>query len=158
MDPIIRKAELSDIDLLVDLMDAFYAESDYRLDRRWASESFKVLLSDPALGAAWLLFHDEKPAGYIALTVRFAMEYGGLEGHIDDLFVAKPFRRIGLGRLALRTVIDECRRRRILALRVEVGRDNVAARALYSSFGLHPHTDGRQLLTARLDEMCGDHT
>jgi GNAT superfamily N-acetyltransferase len=79
------------------------------------------------------------------------MEYGGLDGFIDDLFVISSCRRRGLGRLAIRTLIDECRQRGVLALHVEVGRDNGAANALYAEFGLHPPTDDRQMLTAVLD-------
>jgi GNAT superfamily N-acetyltransferase len=146
-----RKAGLPDIDTLVDLMEAFYAESGYTLDRQWASASFRKLLADQSLGTAWLLCHKGQPAGYLVLTVRFAMEYGGLDGFIDDLFVVPSFRRIGLARLGLHTLIDECRCRGVMALHVEVARENTAANTLYTAFGLHPYTDGRQLLTAVLD-------
>jgi GNAT superfamily N-acetyltransferase len=39
------------------------------------------------------------------------MEYGELRGFVDDFFVAKQFRRRGLGALALQAVREECTRR-----------------------------------------------
>src|SRR5258708_3469166 len=93
----IRRATLDDIPVLVELMEDFYAESDYRLDRKWATTCFGALLSDGSLGAAWLGFHDGEPAGHVVLTVRFSMEYAGLVGVIDDLFVRPIGRRRGLG-------------------------------------------------------------
>ena len=151
-----RDATLDDIPVLVDLMREFYAEADYPLDRRWAADSFYALLMDASLGAVWIVFHDSEPAGYVVLTVRFSMEYGGLDAFVDDLFVRPRHRRRGLGRAALRALFDECKRRRVLAVHVEVGHDNVAAKALYSSYGLEQGDDGRQKLTVRLADDAGD--
>ena len=82
------------------------------------------------------------------LTIRFSMEYGGLDGFIDDLFVRPAHRRQGLGIAALKALFAECERRSVLAVHVEAGRDNVAAMALYGSYGLRDN--GRQMLTVRL--------
>jgi GNAT superfamily N-acetyltransferase len=78
------------------------------------------------------------------------MEYGGLDGWVDDLFVRPAFRRHGLARAALEALIAECERRGVLALHVEVGRENDAARPLYERFGLAPREDDRVTLTRRL--------
>lgn len=147
----IRKATLEDVPALVAMMREFYAESDYPLDRDWAAGSFQALLRDEAFGAAWIVSRDSEPAGYVVLTVRFSMEYGGLDAFVDDLFVRTEFRRRGLARALLKALFDECARRRVLAVHVEVGQDNDAAKALYGGFGLKPGDDGRQKLTARLD-------
>jgi ribosomal protein S18 acetylase RimI-like enzyme len=151
-----RNATLGDIPTLVDLMQEFYAGDNYPLDRHWAAASFSDLLQDDSLGATWLIFHDAKPAGYVVLTIRFSMEYGGLDAFIDDLFIRQVYRRRGLGRAALRTLFAECARRKVLAVHVEVGRDNIAAKALYRSYGLEPYDDGRQSLTVRLGQGPGD--
>jgi len=145
-----RRATPDDISVLVDLMQEFYAESPYPLDRDWAAESFRALLLDDARGAVWIVFYDSEPAGYVVLTIKFSMEYGGLDGFIDDLFIRSSYRRKGLGRVVLDALFTECGRRAVLAVHVEVGQDNAAANALYSSYGLKPYTDGRRLLTVRL--------
>ena len=143
-------ASPTDISALVELMGEFYFEADHSLDGAKAASSFATLAADPALGAVWVLRRDGQAAGYAVLTVRFSMEYGGTDAFIDDLFVRREHRRHGLGRCALAALIAECHRRRVLALHVEVGRDNVAANALYRSFGLRPRRDRRQRLTLAL--------
>jgi ribosomal protein S18 acetylase RimI-like enzyme len=143
-----RNATLDDIPALVDLMQEFYAQADYPLDRDWAAASFSALLQDESLGAIWIVFQDSEPAGYVVLTIRFSMEYGGLDAFIDDLFIRPAYRHRGLGRTALNALFAECTRRKVLAVHVEVGEDNVAAKALYRSYGLEPYADDRQMLTA----------
>jgi ribosomal protein S18 acetylase RimI-like enzyme len=145
-----RKATLDDIPILVDLMQEFYAEANYPLDGHWAGASFSALMQNESLGVVWIIFHDAEPAGHVVLTIRFSMEYGGLDAFIDDLFIRSTYRRRGLGRAALRTLFDECERRKVLAVHVEVGHDNVAAKALYHSYGLEPYDNERLMLTARL--------
>jgi len=151
-----RNATITDIPTLADLMQEFYAESGYPLDRRWAAASFSALLQEQSRGGVWVVSHGGEPAGYVVLTVRFSMEYGGLDAFIDDLFIRPAYRRRGLGRAAVQALFDDCRRRRVLAVHVEVGRDNVAAQALYSSYGLEASGDDRQTLTVRLGDGLDD--
>ena len=77
-----------------------------------------------------------EPAGYVVLTVSFSMEYGGLRGFVDDLFVRRGFRGRGLAAAAL----DELRRTAedlgVRALLVEVGPENDTARRVYRRIGL----------------------
>jgi ribosomal protein S18 acetylase RimI-like enzyme len=148
-----RDATAADLPTLVELMSEFYAEAGYALDEEWAKASFSALLEDDALGRVWMILCDSQPAGYVVLTVRFAMEYGGLDGYIDDLFIRPGFRGRRLGRAALDALVAECGRRGVLALHVEVGRDNEVAQTLYRSYGLKPYGDDRQVLVGRLD--CG---
>ena len=152
----IRIATVNDIPILVDMMQEFYAEANHSLDRQWATASFSALLKDDSLGAAWIVFYDSEHAGYVVMTIRFSMEYGGLDAFIDDLFVRTGYRRQGLGRAALDALFDECERRQVLAVHVEVGHDNVAAKALYLGYGLESYGDGRQMLTKRLGNDSGE--
>jgi ribosomal protein S18 acetylase RimI-like enzyme len=152
----VRNATAADIPLLVELMREFYAEADYALDTAWATASFSALLADDALGHIWVAFCDAQPAGYVVLTVRFSMEYGGLDAFIDDLFIRPGFRGRGLSRAALDALIAECERRQVLALHVEVGNDNAVAQSLYRSYGLRPYDDDRQMLTMRLGHGSGE--
>lgn len=145
-----RLAVVADVPALVALMREFYAESGFPLDEAWASAAFRTLLDDPSLGAVWLLVVDGTPAGHAVLSVRFAMEFGGLTGYIDDLFVRPPFRRRGAARAGLEALIAECRRRRCRSLQVEVDPDNASANGLYRSLGLAPLGDNRLQLRVEL--------
>jgi ribosomal protein S18 acetylase RimI-like enzyme len=139
----IRPAAEADIDVLVDLMRDFYAESGFPLDGPWAAQSFADLLADPARGAIWLIDVDGSPVGHVVLSVRYAMEYGGLCGYIDDLFVRVEYRRRGAATIGVEALVAECRRRGCKALQVEVDPANAAAIGVYQRFGLAPGTDTR---------------
>jgi ribosomal protein S18 acetylase RimI-like enzyme len=147
---VVRQATATDVPTLLDLMAEFYGESSYPLDRAWAAQAFGDLLKDSSRGMVWLLEVAGAPAGHVVLSVRFAMEYGGLLGYIDDLFVKQALRRQGVGRAGLEALLEDCRRRGCRAVHVEVAPDNTAANALYRSFGLAPGTDQRLQLTAIL--------
>ena len=112
--------------------------------------AFECLLGEPALGAVWLVEDEIEPIGHIVLTVHFSMEFGGLGGSIDDLFVRPAYRRRGAGSAAIEAVIDECRRRGCRALSVEVGTDNRAAKALYGKFGLVRLNGARETMRSQL--------
>jgi GNAT superfamily N-acetyltransferase len=142
------RASSVDIPALVGLMREFYGEAGHALDDDWAALSFSALLGDPARGMAWIVKVDGVPAGHAVLTFRHSMEFGGPDAFVDDLFVRPGHRRRGLGRALLAALFDECRRRGVLAVHVETGEDNAAARSLYGSFGMRDRK--RLLLTAPL--------
>jgi GNAT superfamily N-acetyltransferase len=114
-----RPAEAGDIVALGSLMIEFYAEAQFSLSRVAAERSFAALVAAPNMGQVWLLESDGRPVGYVVLTVSFSMEYGGLRGFVDDMFVLQQFRRRGLGSVALRAVKEECVRRAVKAILVE---------------------------------------
>lgn len=130
-----RPAHAGDVGVLAALMIEFYAEAHFPLSRRAAERTFAALLAVPNLGQAWLLESAGSPAGFAVLTVSFSMEYGGLRGFVDDFFVSKPYRRRGLGALALRAVREECVRRGVKALLVETSTANEGALSVYRRAG-----------------------
>lgn len=132
-------------------MREFYAEASFPLDRAWAAGAFRALLADPSRGAVWIVERDGQPIGHAVLSVRFAMEFGGLSAYIDDLFVRAEHRRIGAARAGLDALVEECRRRNCRSIHVEVAPDNHAALALYRRYGLAPGDDERVQLKLAMD-------
>lgn len=130
-----REASSEDIPRLLDLMEEFYRESGYPLDRVRAAEAFTALLADERLGQLWVIESGAEPVGHVVVTFCFGMEYGGTIAFIDDLFVRSPFRRRGLGAAALAEVRAFCQQRGVRAIFVETGQDNAAAKALYHRAG-----------------------
>ena len=55
-----------------------YSESGFGLDHGWAESSFQSMLASPALGALWLAHAGVESVGHAVLSVRYAMEFGGL--------------------------------------------------------------------------------
>jgi GNAT superfamily N-acetyltransferase len=144
-----RKALFNDIPALLALMSEFYAESGYELDYAQAERAFAAILSDERLGYVWLIDNEDKNVGYIVLTLRFGMEYGGLIGCLDDLFVVPQCRNQGLSTEALIQVRDFCKISGVRAISVEVGFSNGPAQAVYRRLGLADVPD-RQLLALPL--------
>lgn len=131
----VRIAGPPDRPALVKMMEEFYAEVGTAFDARRTAAVFDEILCDDTIGRVWILERDGTAAGYAVLTVGFSLEYGGRDAFVDDLFVRAGHRGRGLGRAAIEAVFEDCRRRRVRALHLEVARDNVAAKALYGRFG-----------------------
>ncbi|MEJ7813220.1 MAG: GNAT family N-acetyltransferase [Gemmatimonadaceae bacterium] len=144
----VREALAGDIPQLVALMAEFYAEAGYPLPTVAATRTFADLLGDARLGRVWLLEAAGAPAGYIVLTISFSMEYGGLRGFVDDLFVRVAYRGQGLATAGLAEVQRMAEALGVRALLVEVGPENDTARRVYGRSGF---TDtGRRLLARPL--------
>jgi ribosomal protein S18 acetylase RimI-like enzyme len=144
-----RRARQEDIPLLIEFMALFYAESGYQLDRAYAEKAFAALLTNENLGYVWLIDEDNRNAGYVVVTFRFAMEYGGLMACLDDLYVIPERRNRGLSTAALDHVRTFCENLGIRAITVEVAPDNGPAQTVYRRMGL-AEAPGRQLLVLPL--------
>lgn len=117
-------------------MGEFYAESGYPLPVEAATRAFAALLDDPRLGRVWLMEVDGEAAGHAVLTVSYSMEYGGLRGFVDDLFVRPAFRGRGLASAALAELRRTAVEMGVRALLVEVGPENDTAQRVYRGLGL----------------------
>ena len=146
----IRYATTDDISALVEMMDEFYAESDYELDHAATSNSFQSLIDHPYFGSIYIVNDGLVEAGYVILTVNFGMEFGGFVGHIDDLYVRPVARRKGFGRELLHALMFDCEDRKLVALSVEVAPNNHGAKSLYAQIGLQLRGDDRHTMTANL--------
>jgi GNAT superfamily N-acetyltransferase len=145
---LIRPAQLSDVATLSTMMIEFYGEADIPLRREAAHRTFEQLIRLPERGCIWILECDATPAGFIVLTVAYAMEHGGLRGFVDDFFVRPQFRRRGLGAEALSLTRKHCLATGVLALYVQTGPENGVAQRVYRRAGF---TDtGHQLLVQPL--------
>ncbi len=143
-----RPATPADVPTLVALMTAFYAESGYPLPEAPAARAFAALLADARLGGAWLAEAAGEAVGHAVLALGFSMEYGGLRGIVDDLYVRPDARGRGVAGALLAALRDDCAARGVRALQVEVGPENLTARRLYARAG---YADaGHLLLTCAL--------
>jgi ribosomal protein S18 acetylase RimI-like enzyme len=120
---------------LVDLMTAFYAEAGFPLPAEPAAQAFGTLLADRSLGGVWIAEVDGAAVGHVVLTRCFSMEYGGLRGFIDDLYVRPADRGRGIAAALLAAAREAATADGVRALHVEVGPDNALARRLYARAG-----------------------
>jgi GNAT superfamily N-acetyltransferase len=145
----LRQVTTSDIPVLVDLMEQFYAESGYSLDHALAAEAFASVIGNERLGGVWFINDEDRPAGYLVLTYRFAMEYSGMIACLDDLFVQPEYRNKGFATMALFEIRSICQAAQMCAITVEVGTQNAAACGVYHRVGFLP-AKGRELMALHL--------
>jgi GNAT superfamily N-acetyltransferase len=130
-----KKATSNDVHELVAFMAEFYGESAYSLDRWRATDAFAAILGDERLGHIWFIEAESQKVGYVVLTLRYSMEFGGLCAYVEDFYIRPPFRRAGLGTSALEEVREFCLKHDIRAIHAETGRDDPAAHGVYRRIG-----------------------
>jgi len=116
-----------------------------RFDEKAARAAIERLLKEPQLGQIYLIFRGPALAGYFALTFCFSLEFHGRFALLDELYLREAFRRLKLGEGVVGFAEGICRREGIAALRLEVGRENAPAQALYKKSGFAE--DARNLMT-----------
>ena len=143
----LQLADKQDLDRLLPMVRAYhdfeYIDSD-EADRRAA---LLRLLGDQDLGGIWLIYDNDRLAGYIALCRGFSIEFNGFDGFIDEFYLLPEFRGRGIGRQVLGAIKDIARGLDINAIHLEVARNNKRARRLYASAGFEAR-DKYLLMTA----------
>src|SRR6185312_12198879 len=127
------------------MMRGFYSQQHMQLDEPAASLAITEALDNPDLAQIYLIFRGAELAGYFALTFCFSLEFHGRFALLDELYLREGFRRQKLGKAVVAFAEDLCRKAGVKALRLEVGRDNAPAQALYRQCGFRE--DARNLMT-----------
>lgn len=148
----IRLATPADLPALVALMRGYYRDDHLAFDEARATAVMTRLLHEPQWGFALLhqSFKTAEPVGYVAVCIGFSLELGGCDAYIDELFIASEHRRRGYALQLMTAAAVEAQRRGVVALHLEVDRDNEAAQTLYESLG-YTKRDRYFLMTRRLD-------
>jgi GNAT superfamily N-acetyltransferase len=143
-----RAAVPGDLEALLALERAYYAEDRYPFSPALAKRALGALLEDPALGQVWVAEMAGKVVAYVVLALGYSLEYGGRDAFIDELYVDPDHRGRGLGREALAVAETGARALGVRALHLEVERDKAGVRALYRERGFADHD--RLLMTKEL--------
>ena len=100
---------------------------------------------DSTYGKAWLICCGALYVGYVVLTVSFSFEYRGYDAFIDELYIAKEYRRQGIGKRAMEFVELAAVELGVNAIHLEVTDGNDPAIGLYRRVGYSGN--GRFLMT-----------
>jgi GNAT superfamily N-acetyltransferase len=139
----------ADLDELLAMLARFNASQGYAFDAAVARHALGALLLRPELGRAYRIVRNGSSVGYAALCFGWSLEWGGRDAFVDELFVEEAARGHGVGRAALRALVEEARRLGVRALHLEVETGNETGRALYQSECFAGNE--RRILTRRLD-------
>lgn len=143
-----RDVTRAEVPVVVALMKRLYAHEGFAFDASVAASALDGLLARPDFGAAWLIEERGRGVGYVVLSVGYSLEYGGFDAFVDELFVEDESRGRGVGGRAIEFLVEECRRRGVRALHLEVERGNDRAARLYGRHGFGGAD--RRLMTRRI--------
>ena len=132
MSAALHLAKPEDLEKVLTLVAAFHQETgiDSSDDSRRAA--IEPLLDGIPYGAVYLVGPTRAPIGYIVVTFGWSVEFGGMDGFIDELYVRPPVRGRGIASEVLIALPKTLAEAGIKALHLEVDRDNESTQKLYA--------------------------
>jgi GNAT superfamily N-acetyltransferase len=104
-------------------------------DAERAAALAPLLEPGSSLGRVWLVRQGGEVVGYAALTFGYSIEFRGRDAFVDELFLVAQARGRGIGSAVLGRVRAQAAALGLVALHLEVARDNLQARRLYERWG-----------------------
>ena len=134
-----KTLEISDIEVITQMMQDFYAIDNYPMDVEVAKKLFQEFISNEHLGKSWLIYSENEIVGYIILTFIFSFEYGGKIAFVDELFIKETARGKGIGKEAIQFIQREVPKLSLKLLYLEVEPHNENAQKLYLAHDFEFH-------------------
>ncbi|WP_299404391.1 N-acetyltransferase [uncultured Roseobacter sp.] len=131
------------------LVAAFHLESGISIDTDARRAGVMPLLEGSPHGAAYLIGPPRAPIGYIVVTFGWSLEYGGLDGFIDEIYVRPGVRGRGIASETLQSLPRALAGAGLKALHLEVDRDAENTQKLYTRAGFSPRSK-YMLMTRKL--------
>lgn len=138
-----------DLERLMPLTAAFSAEMGIEIDEDHRRAAVAPLLEGSPHGAVYLIGPQKAPVGYIILSFGWSLEFGGMDGFVDELYIRPAVRGRGMATDVLYSLPRALRDAGLKALHLEVRREDKAAQRLYrkARFELR---DGFSLMSLKL--------
>lgn len=123
------------LDKLLALVEAFHTEADMPSTDESRRAGLAPLLDGIPYGCAYLIGPPRAPIGYMVITFTWSVEYGGLDGNIDELFIRRGVRGRGIASEALVALPKALSGGGLRTIHLEVDRTNTSALKLYRRAG-----------------------
>ena len=107
-------------------------------DGREAERVTGQLLCNSSLGRAWLIAVDGRNIGYIVMAFDYSLEYRGRGAWVDEFFVRRSHRGMGIGTQALDFFAQQAKELGVSVIHLEVNHGNPAIE-LYRRRGFEDH-------------------
>lgn len=124
-------AKPEDINRLLPLITAFHLETGIEQTEEARQRAIMPLLEGIPHGVIYLVGPARAPIGYIALSFGWSLEFGGMDGTIDELFIRPGVRGRGIGSEVLLKLPKALSEAGLAALHLEVARNNPHALRFY---------------------------
>ncbi len=134
------------LDKLLSLVEAFHAEEGLQSSPELRRAGIEPLLQGIPYGAVYIIGPTRAPIGYIVMTFGWSVEFGGMDGFVDEIYVRPAVRGRGIATEVLIELPKTLAEAGIKALHLEVDRDNEQAQRLYQRARFQPR-DRSMLMT-----------
>lgn len=131
----LRLAGAEDMARLLPMVSAFQAEEGVTKTEAQLRAALEPLLHGSPHGAVWLIGPARAPVGYIIVCFGWSVEFGGLDGFIDEFWIRPAVRGRGMGSEVLAALIPTLAEAGMKGLHLEVQDDKTGAQALYARHG-----------------------
>lgn len=138
MSAALRLARPEDLDRLMALVTAFHVEARIEQDADKTRNALVPLLEGIPHGCVYLIGPGRAPLGYIILTFGWSVEFGGMDGFVDEIYIRPAVRGRGIATEVLLDLPKALAGAGLTALHLEVDRTNEAAQKLYLRTGFRP--------------------
>ncbi|MGR3759107.1 GNAT family N-acetyltransferase [Roseobacteraceae bacterium NS-SX3] len=132
MSAALHLAKPEHLDKLLPLVAAFHAEQGIASSEEQRLNAVAPLLEGIPYGAVYLIGPTRAPIGYIVVTFSWAVEFGGMDGFVDELYIRPAVRGRGIATEVLTELPKTLAGAGIAALHLEVDRENETAQRLYA--------------------------
>ena len=146
MSAALHLAGSADAAALLPMVAAYHAEGGIASTEDHRAAALQPLLDGSPLGCAYLIGPRRAPIGYIVITFGWSLEFGGMEGFVDEFFVRRGVRGRGIGSEALGALIPELEANGLRALHLEASAEEPQLQRLYARAGFELR-DGYHLMT-----------
>ncbi|WP_298847793.1 N-acetyltransferase [uncultured Ruegeria sp.] len=134
----LRLARPEDLDRLMALVTAFHTEAGMDQDADKTRNALTPLLEGIPHGCVYLIGPGRAPLGYIILTFGWSVEFGGMDGFVDEIYIRPAVRGRGIATEVMLDLPKALAGAGLTALHLEVDRNNEAAQKLYLRTGFRP--------------------
>lgn len=129
---LLHLATPDDLPRLLPMVAALHEGEGYGTDDAHREAALAPLLDGSPHGAVWLIGPRMAPVGYVVVTFGWSIEFGGLDGIVDEVFIRPAVRGRGMATEALNALCKALAQSGVKALHLEVDRTNADACRLYS--------------------------
>ncbi|MEM9579556.1 MAG: GNAT family N-acetyltransferase [Pseudomonadota bacterium] len=131
MSAALHLAKPGDLAKLMPLVAAFHEGENISSSAETREAALAPLLDGSPHGAVYLIGPQNAPIGYIVVTFGWSIEFGGLDGFIDEIFIRPGVRGRGVGSEVITSLVAMLKSVGMKALHLEVEPDNDRALRLY---------------------------
>lgn len=137
------------LDQVLALVATFHEEQGITQDDTTRHAALAPLLEGTPYGAVYIIGPTRAPIGYVVMTFSWSVEFGGMDGFVDEIYIRPRVRGRGIATEVLLELPKALADAGIIALHLEVDRDNDTAQRLYGRTGFKPR-ERYMLMTRRL--------